>query len=133
MQNQRRYVWNERKGKYVWVGGSESKEKGKTGTGVQSTGKRSRCKMDECPAFASPSKSGFCSFHESQITPVGELVGDAAKFKCKETTCLNAVEPDGEHEYCKECAERRMRNAHDWDAEPDPDILFEEEWRKRKP
>jgi hypothetical protein len=120
------YRWNERRGKYEYVGDAKhSKEKGRplhgqetpknpTGYGVKSSGKRKRCVLGKCQAFASPSGSGLCSHHEQKFTPVGEKVSDALKFKCKDRSCENpaAVGYEG---FCKGCAQRRMEAATDLD------------------
>jgi hypothetical protein len=91
-----------------------SVEKGKTGTGKKASGKRVRCNAtSQCPAFASPSGSGYCSHHEQMVTPVGELVGNAAKFKCHGKDCLKPSALG--MEFCKACAEERMNAAMDLD------------------
>jgi hypothetical protein len=111
-QNQNR--WGSRSGRDSGLRSErQEKDKGKTGTGEKSSGKRQRCGIENCQAFASPSKSGFCSWHEQQITPVGELVADARKFKCRDANC---AKPQAKGmEFCPECADRRFRAATEED------------------
>jgi hypothetical protein len=127
-QNQKRWSYTLKR----WVNADEAnqnrepKPKGKTGTGKKASGKRQRCGIEDCPAFASPSGSGFCSWHEQQMTPVGELVADARKFKCHDAKCTKPADIRY-GEFCKECAERRVKAAQsldddvdtlDWNVEP---------------
>lgn len=97
---------------------SERQEKANTGTGRLSKSKRLRCSLSPngkpCQAFASPSGSGYCSHHEQMITPVGELVSDAKKFKCHSPDCVNPQSKDCE--YCVTCTKARMERAMDLDA-----------------
>ena len=72
----------------------------------KSTGKRKRCTIEKCQAFASPSGSGFCSAHELKFTPVGARVADAAKYKCKTPACGNL--PEGDIEFCPGAAPRNF-------------------------
>jgi hypothetical protein len=83
-------------------------EKNNTGEGQKSTGKRKRCTIEKCQAFASPSGSGFCSAHELKFTPVGARVADAAKYKCKTPACGNL--PEGDIEFCRGCAKKLYDN-----------------------
>lgn len=85
--------------------GREPIPKGDTGTGTKASGKRKRCSIEtpvKCQSFASGSGSGFCSAHDMKFTPVGEKCSNAAKFKCKTPACGNL--PDGDIEYCRQCA-----------------------------
>jgi hypothetical protein len=127
------YKWDERLKKYVYDGDAQrSKRKGNpdhgvtdtpknpTGYGVRSSGKRKRCALKSCQAFASPSGSGLCSAHEQKFTPVGQKVANAMKFKCKTRTCENPQQRDVE--YCKDCCARKLEHAKDldyvnWDLE----------------
>lgn len=65
--------------------------------GQKSSGKRKKCQAVDCIAMASPSGSGYCSFHERQALEVGQRT--SMVFKCKR--CSNAATP--ESEYCTEC------------------------------
>jgi hypothetical protein len=100
--------------------------KGNTGTGVRSSGKRERCKAKpdgkECQAFASPSGSGFCSWHEQQMTPVGGYVGQAGWFKCKTADCTEMADAEGQAEYCPACAKKRSESVLRG-SDPDADTL----------
>lgn len=65
--------------------------------GQKSSGKRKKCMATNCIAMASPSGSGYCSWHESQALEVGQRTDKV--FKCKR--CSNAA--TSESEYCSEC------------------------------
>jgi hypothetical protein len=121
-QNQKRWSYRLRR----WLTDAEAKReererqekpKGKTGTGVKASGKRQRCGIEDCPAFASPSGSGFCSHHEQQMTPVGEKVADAKKFKCRTFGCTNPQMRDVE--FCRDCTRRRYEAAVSGDDDLD--------------
>lgn len=74
--------------------------------GRKSSGKRKKCRHGQgtdraCPAMASPSGSGYCSYHEMQALEVGESTSQVSK--CKNRDCTEAAAPG--LEYCQPCAE----------------------------
>jgi hypothetical protein len=98
------------------------RDNGETGTGEKSSGKRNRCGMDDCQAFESPAKSGYCSFHESQHLNEGEKPAELKQRLCLE--CHGLCEPpipgEDENQYCRACEEFRD-NPHgedDWISDP---------------
>jgi hypothetical protein len=93
-----------------WDGGyskpkTYTRPKGDTGTGRKSTQARPRCQMDDCQAFQSPARSGYCSWHESQHLAPGEQPKILHKRGCM--TCGNLCEPplpgEDEPQFCKTC------------------------------
>jgi hypothetical protein len=58
--------------------------------------------------------SGFCSTHEQMVTPIGEKVSDAKKFKCRRSDCLNPINPLYEM-WCTECGKRQLEASKDLD------------------
>jgi hypothetical protein len=92
----------------MWCGSKTAEKQNqprpKNKVGKKSSGKRAKCGTTNCVAMASPSGSGFCSFHEMEALEVGQNTKQV--FKCKERGCGNAATPDSE--YCKECQDWRV-------------------------
>lgn len=95
------------------------RDNGETGTGKKSSGKRNRCGVEGCQAFASPALSGYCSYHESKHLNEGEKPAALKGRLCLE--CHNLCEPprpgEDEPQYCNQCLE--------WQNEPNPDNEYD--------
>jgi hypothetical protein len=57
------------------------------------TANRTKCLSPNCPAMASPSGTGYCSYHDSQRTPVGQRPTRAAKQTVVSTGHLRTPPP----------------------------------------